>query len=135
MDIKNLLELQPSTWFKIAITCLSTFLPWTLHLYLFKEDLFIDLDVFKIILLASTLSIPMWVANFIISCIIFFNKKCPLFNLEIELLFYFRIIIDYIFIIFVYSIELHIPIIPIHIFSYNRIINSSTCNFYEKKLK
>ena len=77
MDIKNLLELQPSTWFKIAITCLSTFLPWTLHLYLFKEDLFIDLDVFKIILLASTLSIPMWVANFIISCIIFFNKKCP----------------------------------------------------------
>ena len=89
MDIKNLLELQPSTWFKIAITCLSTFLPWTLHLYLFKEDLFIDLDVFKIILLASTLSIPMWVANFIISCIIFFNKKCPLFNLEIELLFYF----------------------------------------------
>lgn len=87
MNIKDIQDIKTSTWFNIVITCLATFLPGTLYLYLFNKDLLIELDIFKILLLTTALFIPVWVLNFVLSIIIIFRLKCPGLNLEINFLF------------------------------------------------
>ena len=59
----DLNKIHSTTWMTVVFVVLSTFCPGILYIYCFNADLFLSLDIIKLILLASSISTPFWLLN------------------------------------------------------------------------
>lgn len=72
MDIKDLNSLQPITWGFIVMLLLVTIVPGYLLIFLFNEQLFLEVDTVKLLFLAVSITMPLWSLN---TFVCFFNKE------------------------------------------------------------
>ncbi len=73
MEIKELKEVSPDMWLLIVVFLLATIIPGVLLLFLFDRGLFMEMDTFKLMLLAISITAPVWIVNiFIVG--LFYNE-------------------------------------------------------------
>lgn len=72
MEIKDLNNLQPITWGFVVMLLLVTIVPGYLLIFLFNEDLFLEVDTVKLLFLAVSFTMPLWSFN---TFVCFFNKE------------------------------------------------------------
>lgn len=66
MEIKELKEVSPDMWFLIVVFLLATIIPGVLLLFSFDRGLFMEIDTFKMMLLAISITAPVWIVNIFI---------------------------------------------------------------------
>lgn len=66
MEIKELKEVSPDMWFLVVVFLLATIIPGVLLLFLFDRGLFMEMDTFKLMLLAISITAPVWIVNIFI---------------------------------------------------------------------
>jgi len=67
MDLFELLKLKAEHWFTGLLMTLATFAPGSLILFLYQRELFVSLDLGKIILLSLGLTLPLIFTNLLLS--------------------------------------------------------------------
>lgn len=72
MDLKDLNGLQPITWGFIVMLLLVTIVPGYLLIFLFNEQLFLEVDTMKLLFLSVSITMPLWSFN---TFVCFFNKE------------------------------------------------------------
>lgn len=63
MDIKDLKDLRPVTWGFIVMLVLVTIVPGYLLIFMFNEELFLEVETVKLIFLAISITMPVWALN------------------------------------------------------------------------
>jgi len=66
MELREVKELQPITWFLLVMLVLVTIVPGLLLIYLFNENLFLQVESVKIIFLSISITMPVWALNTIV---------------------------------------------------------------------
>ena len=66
IDIKEIKSLSPLTWVFWTTFLLTTIAPGALAIFSFREDLFMLLDFFKLILLSMSITFPVWILNIVL---------------------------------------------------------------------
>lgn len=79
MDLKDLNGLQPITWGFIVMLLLVTIVPGYLLIFLFNEQLFLEVDTVKLLFLSVSITMPLWSLN---TFVCFFNKEEQLSVME-----------------------------------------------------
>ena len=74
MEIKELKEVSPDMWFLIVVFLLATIIPGVLLLFSFDRGLFMEIDTFKMMLLAISITAPVWIVNIFIVGFIYNDK-------------------------------------------------------------
>ena len=72
MEIKDLNNLQPITWGLVVMLLLVTIVPGYLLIFLFNEQLFLEVDTVKLLFLSVSFTMPLWSLN---TFVCFFNKE------------------------------------------------------------
>lgn len=72
MEIKDLKNLQPITWGFVVMLLLVTIVPGYLLIFLFNEQLFLEVDTVKLLFLSVSFTMPLWSLN---TFVCFFNKE------------------------------------------------------------
>lgn len=72
MDLKDLNRLQPITWGFVVMLMLVTIVPGYLLIFLFNEQLFLEVDTIKLLFLSVSITMPLWSFN---TFVCFFNKE------------------------------------------------------------
>ena len=70
MEIKDLKEVSPDMWLIVFAFLLATIIPGVLYIFLFDRGLFIEIETFKMVALAISLTAPVWFMNMIIASVI-----------------------------------------------------------------
>lgn len=66
MIIKEFKKLTPLSWVFWTIFLLTTIAPGALAIFSFREDLFLLLDIFKLLLLSMSITFPVWIFNIVL---------------------------------------------------------------------
>lgn len=66
IDIKEIKSLSPLSWVFWTTFLLTTISPGALAIFSFREDLFLLLDFFKLILLSMSITFPVWILNIVL---------------------------------------------------------------------
>lgn len=72
MEIKDLKDLRPVTWGFIVMLVLVTIVPGYLLIFMFNEELFLEVETVKLIFLAISITMPVWALN---TFLCFFSKE------------------------------------------------------------
>ena len=66
MKIREFKKLSPLSWVFWTIFLLTTIAPGALAIFSFREDLFLLLDIFKLMLLSMSITFPVWIFNIVL---------------------------------------------------------------------
>lgn len=66
MNITEFKKLSALSWVFWTIFLLATIAPGALAIYSFREDMFLQLDIFKLLLLSMSITFPIWVLNIVL---------------------------------------------------------------------
>lgn len=66
MSITDFKKLSALTWVFWTIFLLATIAPGALAIFSFREDMFLQLDIFKLLLLSTSITFPIWILNIVL---------------------------------------------------------------------
>lgn len=76
IDINFISKMSPSAWVFWTSFLLSIITPGALALFSFREDLFFQLDFFKILLLSLSITFPVWAFNTLLVSLVDWDDSC-----------------------------------------------------------
>lgn len=66
MNITDFKKLSALSWVFWTIFLLGTIAPGALAIFSFREDIFLQLDIFKLLLLSTSITFPIWMLNIVL---------------------------------------------------------------------
>lgn len=72
MEIRDIKDLHPITWGFVVMLVLVTIVPGVLLVFLFNEQLFLQVETVKVLFLSISITMPLWALN---TFVCFFSEE------------------------------------------------------------